>query len=130
MRKIFDNLERKKKLKIMQYNKKFQKRINLSIDDYKEYSQFYSPIEIELKASYNKDSSYCKFIIISNEERKYYHIYFNNSKEEIKRDYLIKDEKKMTIKIIIDYQVKSFQRLFGYCSCISSINFKKLLELI
>ena len=125
MIKIFDFIEKKKRLKIMQHNKKLQKRINISIDDYKEYSQFYTPIEIELKASYNKNLFGNKFIKISEEERKYYHIYFNNSKEEIKRDYLNRDEKKMTIKIIIDYQVKSFKALFDYCRCISSINFKK-----
>ena len=29
------------------------------------------------------------------------------------------------IKIIIDYQVKSFKELFSRCECIESINFKK-----
>ena len=29
------------------------------------------------------------------------------------------------MKIIIDYQVKSFYRLFNYCECIEYINFKK-----
>ena len=29
------------------------------------------------------------------------------------------------IKIIIDYQVKSFKELFYKCECIESINFKK-----
>ena len=29
------------------------------------------------------------------------------------------------IKVIIDYQVKSFKELFYWCKCIESINFKK-----
>ena len=29
------------------------------------------------------------------------------------------------IKIIIDYQVQSFKKLFNYCKCIESINYKK-----
>ena len=65
-----------------------QKRLNLSIKDYKEYSQLYSPMEIEIKLTYNGYKS--KFINISDEEKEYYHIYFNNSKEEVKRNYFNK----------------------------------------
>ena len=55
------------------------------------------------------------------------HIYFNNSKIEIKRRYLNKKEKinNTKIKIKIDYQVKSFSGLFLGCECIQSIYFKK-----
>ena len=38
LQKIFDNLKRKKLLKIIKYNKNIQKIINLNINDYKEYS--------------------------------------------------------------------------------------------
>ena len=37
----------------MKYNKKLQKRLNVNINDYKEYSQLYSSIEIELKVNDN-----------------------------------------------------------------------------
>ena len=70
---------------IVKYNKKIQKRLNLCFKDYKEYSQIYSSIEIELKI---EDNKYNKFINISSYNEKYYHIYFDNSKEEIKRNYL------------------------------------------
>ena len=51
---------------------------------------------------------------------------FNDNKEEIKNSYKIEEEDKVTkIKIIIDYQVKSFLILFSWCKCIESINFKK-----
>ena len=35
-----------KSLEIIKYNKNIKDRINISIKDYKEYSQVYSPIEI------------------------------------------------------------------------------------
>ena len=100
------------------FNKKLQNRLNIDINYYKEYSK----IEIELKLDDNK---YDKFINISDEETKYYHIYFDNSNEEIKRNYLKNNEKVEMIKIIIDYQVKSLKELFKNCNCINSIFFKK-----
>ena len=122
IKKIFNIMEKTKSLKIMKYSKKLQKRFNLSIKDYKEYSLICSPIEIELK---HDDEKYGKFINIPNEDKEYYHIFFGNSNEEIKRNYLKQNEKVEMIKIIIDYQAKSFEKLFKDCNCISSIFFKK-----
>ena len=102
----------------MRYNKKLQKRLNVNIYDYIEFAK----IEMELKLDDNK---YGKFINIPKKEKEYYHIYFDNSKKEIKRNKLKKNEKVKMIKIIIDYQVKSFKELFSYCYCINSIFFKK-----
>ena len=122
LKKIFNILKKNKFLDIIKYNKKLQKRFNLCINDYKDYFQLYSLIEIELKISrYNHGN----FINISDDEKEYYHIYFDNSKEEIKRNYFNKGDYVKNIKIIIDYQVKSFNELFAYCKCINSISFKK-----
>ena len=82
----------------------------------------YSSIEIELKLA---DDKYDEFINISDKDKEYYHIYFDNSNEEIKRNYLKENEKLKMIKIIIDYQIKSFEHLFNNCDCINSIFFKK-----
>ena len=120
--KIFDMMKKSKSLEIMKYNKKLQKRLNLSINNYKEYSQIYTPIEIEFKLVYKK---YGRFINISKEDNKYYHIYFDISNKEIKRNYLNENEEVKKIKIVIDYPVKSFKELFIGCRCISSIIFKK-----
>ena len=69
---------------------------------------------------------YGNFINIKNkEDEKYYHIYFDEDKEEIKRTYLNKNDKVSKINIIIDYPIKSFSELFSYCYCIKSINFKR-----
>ena len=63
------------------------------------------------------------------EDKKFYHIYFDNSKEEIKRNYLNENEIVKIINIRIDYQVKSFEELFYYCKCISSIIFNKFYRI-
>ena len=116
---------KKKILDIIKYNKNIKERINISLQDYKEYSEIYSSIEIEIKPANNK---YGKFININEENENYYHIYFNDNKEEIKIKYLNENENIDKIKIIVDYQVKSFEALFKYCECIEYIYFKKFFR--
>ena len=118
---LFEFLTQKKSLDIVKYNNNMKKRIEIHINDYKEYSQNYSSIEIEIIPANNK---YGRFINYKKEEEIYYHIYFNNNKEEIKRNYLSRVDKVKTINIMIDYHVKSFRNLFDKCECIESINFK------
>ena len=121
--KVFNNLQKKNSLEMAKYNKKIKKRLNLNINDYKEYCEIYSSIEIELIPVNDK---FGKFININEKNSLYYHIYFNNNnKEETKRNYLKKNEKVNKINIIIDYQVESLFVLFKDCVCIESINFKK-----
>ena len=116
--KIFENMPKRESLDIVRYNKTIKKRININVKDYEECSL----IEIEIIPVKNK---YGLFINIKKEEEKYYHIYFDNNKEEIKRNYLKEKEQIKIIKIIIDYQVKSFEDLFDSCGCVESIYFKK-----
>ena len=113
LKNIYDYLSKYFALKIIKYNKKIQKRLDININDYKEYSEHFTPIEIEIIPIKN---IYGKFINISKkEEELYYHIYFNDSKEEVKRNILnTKDNNVSIIKVIIDYQVKSFEELFLY----------------
>jgi len=122
LQKILDNLKRNKSLDIIKYNKSIQNRISLNINDYKEYIEVYSPIKLKIKPIDNK---YGIFININKGDEKYIHIYFNNDKVERKRNQLYKDDKIEMIRIIIDYQVKSFEKLFYDCKCIESIHFKK-----
>ena len=120
LQKLYDIMPKKKKLEIVKYNKKVQNRLNLGVKDYKEYSE----IEIEIITI---KGGYGKFININEKDKLYYHIYFNDNKEEIKNKYKIdyEGDKVTKIKIIIDYQIKSFNSLFKWCECIESINFKK-----
>ena len=122
LERIFNYIKQYKSLIIMKYNKKLQKRLKLNINDYEEFSK----VEIEIKVV---DDKIGKFINMPKRDKKYYHIYFDNSNEEIKRNYLYKNDKFKTIKIIIDYKVKSFKELFSRCECISSIIFNKFYRI-
>ena len=73
--KIYNNMTIKKKLKIVKYNKRIQNRLNLSTEDYKECCE----IEIEIIPIKGK---YGKFININENDKLYYHIYFNDKKKK------------------------------------------------
>ena len=66
-----------------------------------------------------------EFIKINEKGKKYYHIYFNDNKDEIKRNYLNKDDKVNKIKIIAENKIRSFSKLLYDCKCIESIYFKR-----
>ena len=74
--KLFINLHKKKSFEIIKYNDKTKKRLHLHINNYKEFCELYSSIEIELIL---KKNIYGKFINIKDDD-KYYHIYFDNNK--------------------------------------------------
>ena len=105
--KIYDNMTKKKKLEIVKYNKKVQNRLDLGVKDYKEYSETFTPIEIEIIPTKDK---YGKFININKNDKLYYHIYFNDNKEEIKNKYKINKKDKVT-KINIIKQAKEIYEM-------------------
>ena len=122
IQKFFDYIYKRKSLEIIKCNKSIQKR---NINNYKEYCEKYSSIELEIKPMKNK---YGPFINVDEDKKEYYHIYYNDHKEkEIKSTCLYKNDKVSKINIIIDYHVASFKGLFDYCKCIESIYFKKIL---
>ena len=99
IRKLFDILLKRRILEVVKNNKKIQKILNINLDDYKEYSFNFTPIEIEIKPAEVNG----KFINIRNkEEEKYYHIYFNDCLEEKKKKYELNGNDKVSkIKIFI-----------------------------
>ena len=120
---VFNCLPAGRLLKIIKYNKSIQKRTDININHYKVYSEKYSPIELDIVPMKDK---YSDFININEKNKKYFHIYFNDNKEkEIENTSLNKDDNVSKISIIIDYQIKSFSKLFAYCESIESIKFKK-----
>ena len=124
LKKIFDNINKEKAFKIINYNKKLQNKLDISIKDYKELFEIESTIEIEIipKKQEINDLAFNWFI----NNTKNMHIFFNNNiKKEVNRGKLIKGDKVKKIKVIIDYEEKSFCRLFQYCSIIESISFIK-----
>ena len=123
IQKFFGYMSERKYLETIRYNKSIQKRINININHYKAYSETKTSIELDIIPMKGK---YGKFININEEDKKYFHIYFNdNKKKEIENTSLYKDDNVSKISIIIDYQIKSFSKLFYNCECIESIKFKK-----
>ena len=120
--KLFDILDKKTLLKIMKYNRIMQCILDTNIYDYKYYPEEYLSVEIELKPALNK---YGRFININPSQTMYFHIYFDNGRREVCRNFLKENEKVKKIEVIIDRQVKSFYKLFFEVDCIESIYFKK-----
>ena len=116
---IFGNLSTKKKLEMIKYIKKIQKRLNISINDYEEFSK------VELEIIPVKDK-YSAFIHLPEDEKEsFFQIYFNDSEEERKIYYIMSNDKGTKIKIKINFNVKNFNKLFYCCNAIESINFIK-----
>ena len=120
---IFDDIPKRKYLEIIKHNLYMKKRLNVEIKNYKEYCETFTSIDIEIIPTKFKVGN---FINISEENKKYIHIYFNKDKKEINVTNLNRIEYKVfKIKIIIDHQIKSFSKLFKNCECIESIKFTK-----
>ena len=124
LKEIFNNLLQNTLLRFIKYNNSLQNRLELDLNDYKLYTQI--EIEIIPKRIDNKN----KYINFSNEKRAYYHIYFNDNKNEINRNYFTKFDNVKKIKIKIDACIKSFAKLFKNCKCIEKISFLNLIEKI
>ena len=63
LQKVFNNLEKKKSLNLIKYNKTIKERLELNINDYK----IFSSIEIEIKPV---DNYFGEFINIKKEDEK------------------------------------------------------------
>ena len=90
IQKFFGYMSERKYLETIRYSKSIQKRINININHYKAYSEEYSSIELDIIPM---KGEYGSFININEEDKKYFHIYFNdNKKKEIENTYLDKDD--------------------------------------
>ena len=76
---IFEYTTERKSLETIRYNKSIQKRINININHYKAYSEQYSSIELVIIPMNGK---WGKFVNIKEEDKKYFHIYFNDNKKK------------------------------------------------
>ena len=123
LKQIFKHLRKNILLQTIKYNKNIQKKLDFTFKDFKEFSQKYSKIELEIIPAENK---YGKFINIINEsDENFFHLYFNNNKKRTKCNKLKEINKVKKIKIKIEYPIKSFKELFKNCKCIESITFNK-----
>ena len=81
LKKLFDNIQKRISLKIIKCNINIQKRLNININNYKNFSENFSSIELEIIPIQTVCGS---FIRIEEEYSKYFHIYFNDNKIETK----------------------------------------------
>ena len=126
LHKILNYLLKRKLYKIIKYNKKIQQRLDLNINDYIEYSELYSTVEIEIIPEKSKCG---RFIHLVYNKDIYHHIYYNDNKEkEYKITSFNLEDNVTKINVIIDNPFKSFKQLFSDCECVESINFIKFFR--
>ena len=77
IQKLFGYMQARISLKIIKCNINIQKRLNININNYKDFSEKFSSIELEIIPIQNK---YGSFINIKKEDKKYFHLYFNDKK--------------------------------------------------
>ena len=106
LKNIFKYLQKGKSLKIIRYNTNIKKRLNITIDDYKS-------IVLEIIPYENQSG---EFININGYNKKYFHIYFNDDKEEIKVTNLSKEDKVSKINVV------NMGSMFYKCSSIKELN--------
>jgi len=120
---IFEHLREKKNLKLIQHNKELQEKLEISLNEYKKYK---NRIEIVITPIPLQELKEEKNIFINiNEKKSFYHIYFNNGRNEAKRNYITKEDKIIKIRVLLECGIKSLEGLFKDCKCIKSINFIK-----
>ena len=123
LQQIFEHLNPKIFLNIIKNNKNIKNKLDIDLNDYKKYCE----IEIEIiptAVKFCRNGTFINFNI--EEDELYYHIFYNDSEKETKeknKNHISSQIRK--IKVIIDYPVKSFEKLFFQCICIKSINFIK-----
>ena len=111
-RQLIDNLKEVRLLKLIKYNKKLQKKLNLNINNYMEFQK----IKIEL----NTFNAGIKIFFIGMPifKHSFFHIYFDDDKNEIKKNYFTTNENVTKITILIDRGIDSLRKLFSDCKCI------------
>ena len=120
LRYIFENLSEKRNLKIVRHNKQIQEKLEITIKDYKKYKNRIEMILIPIPIQNLIEGK--NIFINFNENKSFYHIYFNNSRKEEKRNYITKEDKITNIRVLLESGIKSLEGLFQGCKCIKRIN--------
>ena len=85
LQKLFNNINELRKLEIIKYNKDTLKRLKIIFNIYKEYSEKYSLIEIEIIPVKDKDG---RFININQREEKFFHIFLIITKKKKLKEHI------------------------------------------
>ena len=120
LQEIFDYLNETKFLNFIRYNKSIQYKLDKGINDYRVRNDIIIEL-IPFKLSEDTDK---EFINIKY-DKNHYHIYFNGSKDEIKKNYFTKNDGVKIIKIVLDYSIESINEIFSSCKWIKKVYFIK-----
>ena len=112
---IFGYLIDVKSLSIIRINKSIQNKIDIDINTYIEMCK----IKINIYPIKEVEG---KLINIIEKERLYYHIYFDDNKEEIQNLSITKKDNVNKIKLIIDNKIDDLSKLFKGCNYIRQID--------
>ena len=125
LQKIFSYINQNKYLEIIRHNNALQTRLNITLKDYETFYKDYNQIEIEIKPiEYIEKREY--FINCENEDKSFFHIYFDDEKEERNQFFLGEQESKVSKIIIkIDIGLKSLERLFDSIFILKEVTFIK-----
>ena len=115
LKQIFNNLDEYKTLQILKYNYCYQKKLNLSLDDYIDYKKIHLEI---IPINIGEENTFINF---PEEHKSYFHIYFNNDEKEANKNYFTNNEKVTKVKIVIDNEITSLNGLFRFCECIEKL---------
>ena len=113
---IMDVLKENKRLNLIKYNKILQKKLDIKLENYVEYSKIVIIEIVPLKVLHKT-----YFINYGSEEKNYLEIYFDDKRRKV--NYITKKDNVSKIKIIIKREFKRFERLFYRCKFIEKINF-------
>ena len=82
LQKLFGYIQTRISLKIIKYNINLQKRLNININKYKDFSEKFSSIELEIIPIQNE---FGDFIQIDEEDKKYFHMFLMVIKKKLKK---------------------------------------------
>ena len=118
LKRIFEPIKYIKLLDIIRFNKYLQMKLQKDLNDYKEYLK----TEIEIIPYPIRNNEY---INIEEKDKSFFHFYFNDETKEKKIYELPMYYSIDKVKIIIEYEIKSFNGLFRNIQYIQKIKFIK-----
>jgi surface protein len=109
-------------LRLLHHNKKFQKKLEIRIEDFQKYSN-----QIVIDIIPEPDFHFTSIFINLVGNPSFFHIYFNEDLKDKKRNFIYFREKVPKIRVIIeeDKEMKSLKGLFASCFLAKEINFIK-----
>ena len=120
LKKIFDNINKERVLKLINYNKNIQNKLEIGLNDYK--NEFMKVIKIEIFIKNNiRKGKFINYIVDENK----YHIYFDEETNERNINCLSNENWAKNVKIVLNIEGISLKGLFKDCECIEKINFIK-----